>query len=99
MAVVILSNALIALSYMAIAVVMVQRAIAPGPVVPRWLYWAYAAFIFCCGVSHAFDDVTLWFPIYRLQAVLLAVTAMVSMVAAVLPVSIWITREAARWRP
>jgi uncharacterized membrane protein YhaH (DUF805 family) len=62
------------------------------------LYWTFAAFIFCCGVSHVLDDVTLWLPIYRLQAVVLGVTAFVSLLTAVLPVSIWVRREADRSR-
>jgi hypothetical protein len=44
------------------------------------------------------DDVTLWFPIYRFQAVVLCVTASASLLAAVLPISLWLTREVARWR-
>lgn len=92
MAVVVLANGLIALAYLGIAVTLTLKAIEPAPVVPRWLYWAFAAFIFCCGVSHVLDDVTLWFPLYRLQAGVLAVTALVSLFAAVLPVSIWIGR-------
>jgi hypothetical protein len=98
MAAVVLSNALIALAYMFVTVVLVFKAIEPTPVVPRWLFWAYAAFIFCCGLSHVLDDVTLWFPVYRLQAFVLVVTALVSLIAAMLPVSIWLTREAGRWR-
>jgi hypothetical protein len=99
MAAVVVSNALIALAYMIITVVLVLKAIEPTAVVPRWLYWGYAAFIFCCGVSHVLDDVTLWFPVYRLQAAVLGVTAMVSLLAAVLPLSICIMRESKRSPP
>jgi hypothetical protein len=44
------------------------------------------------------DDVTLWLPIYRLQAVVLGVTAFVSLLTALLPISIWVRREADRSR-
>ncbi|MGD0434279.1 MAG: hypothetical protein ABSA58_24635 [Acetobacteraceae bacterium] len=98
MATIVLSNALIALAYLVISVVLVNQAIQPRPAVPRLLYWTFAAFIFCCGVSHVLDDVTLWLPIYRLQAVVLGVTAFVSLLTAVLPVSIWVRREADRSR-
>ena len=98
MAVVVLANAAIALSYLMITVVLVGAAIAPKPAVPRWLYWSFALFIFCCGVSHIVDDLTVWFPIYRIQAAVLAATAAVSLLAAILPLSLWMTREAVRWR-
>ena len=99
MVAVVLSNALIALAYMVITAALVLKAAGPAAAIPRWMYWAYAAFIFCCGVSHVLDDVTLWFPVYRLQAAVLAVTGMVSLLAAVLPVSIWLTHAAGRRRP
>jgi len=98
LATIVLSNALIALAYLVFSVVFVNQAIQPRPAVPRLLYWTFAAFIFCCGVSHVLDDVTLWLPIYRLQAVVLGVTAFVSLLTAVLPVSIWVRREADRSR-
>ena len=97
-AAVLLSNGLIALAYMFIAGAVALKAIEPAPVMPAWLCWGFAAFIFCCGISHVLDDVTLWFPVYRLQAVVLAVTALISLVTAMLPVSVWITHTAGKWR-
>lgn len=98
MAVVVLSNAAIAIAYMIVTVILMGAAVAPRPAVPRWLYWSFAMFIFFCGVSHVLDDVTLWVSVYRLQAAVLAITAIVSLLAAVLPFSIWLGREANRWR-
>lgn len=98
MVTIVLSNALIALAYLIISIVLVNQAIEPRPAVPRLLYWTFGAFIFCCGVSHVLDDVTLWLPIYRLQAVVLGVTAFVSLLTALLPISIWVRREADRSR-
>ncbi len=97
-AAIVVANATIAFCYVVIAIVLVSAALAPRPAVPRWLYWSFAAFIFCCGLSHVFEDLTLWFPLYRLQALVLAVTALVSLLAAILPITTWMTREAARWR-
>jgi len=94
----VLSNAMIALAYLCITFVLVRKALEPVVVVPRWLYWSYAAFIFCCGFSHIVDDVTLWYPVYRLQAAILAATALISVFAALMPLSFLLTREAARWR-
>jgi hypothetical protein len=95
-AAVLLSNGLIALAYIFMAGALAFKAMEPAPVVPRWLYWGFVAFIFCCGISHVLDDVTLWFPIYRLQAAVLAITALVSLFTAMLPVSVWIAREVNR---
>ena len=95
-AAVLLSNGLIALAYMCIASALVVKASEPAPVMPAWLYWGFAAFIFFCGISHVLDDVTLWFPVYRLQAVVLAITALVSLFTAMLPLSVWIAREVSR---
>jgi hypothetical protein len=97
-AAVLLSNGLIALAYLFIAGGLVLKAIEPAPMMPSWLYWAFAAFIFCCGVSHILDDVTLWIPVYRLQALVLAITALVSLFTAMLPLSLWIAREVGRRR-
>jgi hypothetical protein len=98
MSAVVVSNALIAAAYMMLACILVFAARAPRPAVPRWVYWSFALFISCCGASHIMDDVTLWLPLYRLQAVVLCLTAVVSLFAAALPISIWIQHEAERWR-
>jgi hypothetical protein len=98
MAAVVFGNAVISASYLFLAVILVLAALAPRPAVPRWLYWSFAAFIFCCGVSHVLDDVTLWYPVYRIQAAVLCVTALVSVFAAVMPITVWVSHEAERWR-
>lgn len=95
-AAILVCNGLIAVAYLVIAGGLAIKALQPAPVMPCWLYWGFAAFIFCCGISHVLDDVTLWFPLYRLQALVLAITALVSLFAAMLPVSIWIARELGR---
>jgi hypothetical protein len=96
LAAMLLSNGLIALVYMFIAGALILQATAPAPAMPPWLYWGFAAFIFCCGISHVLDDVTLWLPVYRLQAAVLAITALVSLFTAMLPMSLWIGREVGR---
>ena len=95
---VVVANGLIAAAYLVLAAVLRIAALAPKPAVPRWVYWSFAAFILCCGISHIMDDVTLWVPVYRLQASVLCLTALVSVFAAGLPISIWVTHEVERWR-
>lgn len=49
------------------------------------VFWFLGAFIFCCGWTHAFGDVAMFFwPVYRLTALTDVLTAMVSLAAAVL---------------
>lgn len=97
-AAIVVSNGVIAAAYLLIASGLVIKAIEPAPVMPRWLYWGFAAFIACCGISHVMDDVTLWFPLYRLQAWVLVATALASLFTAMLPLSIWLSRETGRRR-
>ena len=44
----------------------------------------FAAFIFLCGLTHAVQMVTLWWPIYETQGVVKAATAIVSLATAVM---------------
>jgi PAS domain-containing protein len=46
---------------------------------PR-LYFLFAAFILACGLTHLVDAVAFWLPMYRLNAVVLFVTAIISWV-------------------
>lgn len=43
----------------------------------------FSAFIFWCGLTHLFSFITLWFPIYDIQALVKAATAVVSVVTAI----------------
>ena len=94
----VVSNALIATAYMTLTLILTRAARTPEPGVPRWVYWSFAAFIFSCGLTHVLDDATLWLPVYRLQAAVLCMTALISVFAAVLPITIWVKHEARRWR-
>jgi PAS domain S-box-containing protein len=42
------------------------------------LYFLFAAFIMACGATHFFDAITFWFPIYRVNALIRAITAIIS---------------------
>jgi PAS domain S-box-containing protein len=44
----------------------------------------FAAFIFLCGLTHLIQMVTLWWPIYETQGILKALTAIVSVVTAIM---------------
>ena len=49
----------------------------------RWLLWLFAAFIMACGATHLMGAIVLWEPMYALEAVLKAATAVISVVTAI----------------
>jgi PAS domain S-box-containing protein len=79
-----ISDSLIAISYysipIALLVVVRQRRDLAYP----WVLWLFAAFIMACGTTHVFDALTLWVPAYWPAGIAKALTAILSMVTALL---------------
>lgn len=46
------------------------------------IFYLFAAFILACGATHAFGVLTLWEPVYGMQGILKAATALISIVTA-----------------
>ena len=79
----VVSNALIGLAYLSISATLaylVWRVRLPF----SWVYTAFGVFILACGLTHFFDIVTVWYPIYWADAVVRAVTAAASVGTAIL---------------
>lgn len=78
------SNLLIFVAYAAIAgtLALLVRRIKNIPF--AWVYLAFGTFILSCGLTHAFDVITVWHPIYWADAGVRAVTATASVATAVL---------------
>ena len=78
----VISDLLIFISYfsMPLAIAYFARRRTDFPY--RWLLWLFAGFILACGATHLMSAVVLWLPMYRLDALLKAVTAAVSVVTA-----------------
>ncbi len=72
------SDAVIALAYFSIPATLVwltrHRKDLPFP----WVFYLFGAFILGCGLTHVFGIWTLWVPIYRLDGLVKALTAMLS---------------------
>ena len=49
-----------------------------------WVFWAFAIFIMACGTTHLFAIWTLWVPDYAIEGGVKAVTAIASIVTAVM---------------
>lgn len=48
-----------------------------------WLLWLFAAFIMACGAAHLMGAIVIWQPLYGLDALLKAVTALIPVTTAV----------------
>ena len=88
----VVSDLLITLAYYSIPFTIVyfirQRKDMPYP----WLGILFAGFIIACGTTHLLSAVTIWIPLYWLDGLLKAFTAIISIVAAAL--MLWIVPQA-----
>ena len=80
----VVSDTLIALSYFSMPVALVYFARHRLDFPYRWLLWLFATFIMACGTTHLMDIIVLWYPLYDLNALLKALTAIISVATAVL---------------
>lgn len=78
------ANVLIGVAYAAIAstLAVLVRRIKNIPF--AWVYLAFGTFILSCGLTHFFDVVTVWHPVYWADAGVRVVTAAASVATAVL---------------
>ncbi len=82
----VVSDTLIFLSYLSMPIALAYFAWRRTDFPYRWLLWLFAVFIVACGSTHLFDVVVLWWPVYRLDALLKVATALASVFTAV---AIW----------
>ncbi|WP_291866420.1 response regulator [Bradyrhizobium sp.] len=76
------SDAVIAVAYFSIPVAL-SIFVAKRPDVDfGWIFWAFALFILACGFTHVLSIVTLWLPIYGIEGIVKALTAVVSLLTA-----------------
>ncbi len=78
-----LSDAAIALAYFTIPLGLVIVGRQRNDLVFRPMLWLFASFILLCGATHWLDVVTLWTPLYGLQGLVKAATAIASIFTAV----------------
>ena len=88
----VISDLLITLAYYSIPLMLVyfirQRKDLPYP----WLVAMFAGFIVACGTTHLLSVITIWIPLYWLDGLLKAFTAIISIATAVL--MLWIIPRA-----
>jgi len=86
------SDALIALSYFLIPFTLIYLVRARRDLDFGWMAALFGLFILSCGATHLLGIVTLWHPVYRLEGVVKAVTALASLPTAIL--LMWLTPQA-----
>ena len=80
----VIGNLLIAIAYFTIPLVIMRFIRQRSDIDFRHLHWLFAAFIVTCGITHLLHVVELWYPVYYLEAAMDMLTAVVSVVAAIL---------------
>jgi len=83
-----ISDGIIALAYCAIPLTLIYIFRKRQDFKFIWMMVLFAVFIFGCGITHVFDVVTIWNPIYRLDAVARIITALASIGTAAVLVKI-----------
>lgn len=76
------SDFVIALAYFAIPIGIWHFARRRTDLEFRGLFYLFAAFILCCGLTHLAGLITLWVPAYGIQGLIKALTAIVSVASA-----------------
>ncbi len=82
------SDSLIALAYYAIPLILIYYIRQQRNIAFSWLIAMFCAFILACGTTHLMAVWTLWHPTYWLSGALKALTAVISLLTAVLLVQL-----------
>lgn len=81
----VVSDVAIALAYFSIPFTIFYLLRSNQQLIPfRWVFNMFAIFVFCCGITHLIELVTLWYPLYYLEGLMKVVTAAVSVATAVM---------------
>jgi signal transduction histidine kinase len=78
----VVSDAVIAVAYFSIPFALAIFVSKRSDVEFGWIFWAFAIFITACGLTHVLSIYTLWVPIYGIEGLVKAVTALASIVTA-----------------
>lgn len=77
------SDLIIAVAYFSIPVALIYFVRRRRDIAFHWIFWMFAAFIMACGTTHLFGVWDLWQPFYRLDGLVRAGTAAISIVTAI----------------
>ncbi len=80
----VISDALTALAYFVIPLGLIQLVRKRRDLAFHWMFVLFGVFILACGTTHLMAIWTLWHPVYRLDGVIKAITALASVPTAIL---------------
>src|SRR6266481_817484 len=80
----VLSDSVIAVSYFSIPVALSIFVSKRRDVDFGFIFWAFALFIMACGFTHVLSIITLWVPVYGIEGLIKALTALASIITAVI---------------
>jgi diguanylate cyclase (GGDEF)-like protein/PAS domain S-box-containing protein len=80
----VVANGVVALAYFSIPIALYRLVRLQPHLGHRGIFLMFSAFIFACGTTHVMGIVNIWFPFYRLDAAIMAITAGVSMATALM---------------
>src|SRR5579859_4947466 len=78
------SDTLIAVAYYSIPLALIRFVRHRADVAFSWIFWLFAAFILACGTTHILAIVTLWQPVYWIDGLVKALTAVLSVTTAII---------------
>jgi two-component sensor histidine kinase len=78
------SDAIIGLAYFSAPVALIYFVRQRRDLQYGWVFYLFIAFILACGATHLMAIVTLWIPVYGIEGVIKAITAMASLVTAII---------------
>lgn len=79
----IIADTIIALSYFSIPLALVALVRSRRDLAFGWIFWCFATFILACGMTHVMGIVTLFYPVYGVEALIKLFTAAASIATAV----------------
>lgn len=79
----VISDSFIGLAYFLIPIAIIYFVVRKRDLKVDAVPILFSLFIISCGITHIFDIVTIWKPFYFIQGILKAITALVSMVTAI----------------
>jgi hypothetical protein len=80
----VVSDAIIALAYYSIPLTLIYFVRKRKDLAFDWMFVCFAVFIVACGTTHVMEILNIWHPTYWLSGIIKAITALVSIVTAVL---------------
>ncbi len=80
----VISDATIALAYYSIPLTLVYFVRKRKDLAFDWIFLCFAIFIVACGTTHLMEILNIWHPTYWLSGIIKAITAIVSIVTAIL---------------